>query len=162
MLRSDPTARVLIYMPTKKGIHIIGQQFEADPTISGTVGYYCGLHDDLKRPGTKTDELKHNIIFTTLGSAKTGLNVQGLRLIILYIFIKLPSAVLQVMGRLRAIFGKEVYFADVKDTGFDSIVAQFRTKKSTIYNKKVKDKFIIVDYNAEEDTYESRTELVEF
>ena len=156
-LEQDPEARILIYVARNTAAHTMGKILAKDYTLGKyPIGYYSELHDILKRPGGKEDELKNQIIFTTMVSAKTGLNVKNLRLIILNLFLRSTTAIWQIMGRLRKIYGKETYFIDMYDSGFKSIVNQIEHKTATIYINKAKDDaYTHVKYDKDIDKYVS-------
>lgn len=106
-------------------------------TIGVKYGMLTGRYCTLVPKKERKKELDHRIIFTTIGSGGTGLDIKGLR--ILLCLSPFSSEVIQeqLLGRLRYIEDKEVYFIDSTDTGFEGQIYQSNVRKKG-FEKKMK------------------------
>lgn len=96
-----------------------------------TVGRY---HSKVKK---KEDELEKDVIFTTEKSFGKALDISGLSVCINTVPCSSEATVLQIIGRLREIPEKEVFFVDMYDYGFDMQCKQ-AAKRLKIYKNKAK------------------------
>lgn len=99
-----------------------------------TVGTYCTL---IKDKAERERELEAKIILSTEKSLGTGMDIKGLKFLMLFIPVKSDIIVEQILGRLREIPGEKVYFIDFCDFGFVQLVAQ-RKRRLKLYKKKAK------------------------
>ena len=96
-----------------------------------TVGRF---HSKVKN---KENELEKDVIFTTEKSFGKGLDVKGLSVCVNTVPCSSEAMVLQIIGRLREIEDKEVFFIDMYDNGFEMQRKQ-AAKRLRIYKNKAK------------------------
>lgn len=127
ILSSDKDAKILIFLPGLEHIETFINLFEK--TGTDCVGNYTSAVSD---KDDKKEELRANIIFTTLGSGSTGLDLSNLRAV--FLFSPFSSHILsrQVLGRLRYIPGKSVYLYDFIDRSFPHMDFQ-REKRMSVF-----------------------------
>lgn len=134
LLDEDEDMKIIIYLAKLDHIETMKRYLEAyyrDTDIK--FGNYTSIIDKKK----KRREINRNIIFTTLGSGGVGLDVPNLRASLCLVPFTSPITCSQVIGRLRYIEGKELYFYDFIDSGFKVMEWQ-RRKRLSIYKKKAK------------------------
>jgi len=97
----------------------------------------------------KDDKLRileeSDIILTTDVSFQKGIDVKDLQVVINTAPTSSEPKLIQTVGRLRKLEKKEVFFIDVIDLGFSSMVKQLNIKKNKVYNKIAKNIFIKVN-----------------
>lgn len=96
-----------------------------------TVGKY---HYKVKN---KENELEKDIIFTTDKSMQKAIDIKGLSLVINTVPCSSETVVTQMIGRLRKLDNKEVFFVDMYDEGFSAQRNQ-ASKRLRLYKKKAK------------------------
>lgn len=96
-----------------------------------TIGRY---HSKVKN---KETELEKDVIFTTEKSFGKALDIPGLSVCINTVPCSSEGTVLQIIGRLREISNKEVFFVDMYDYGFDMQCKQ-AARRLKIYKNKAK------------------------
>lgn len=132
ILEADADAKILVFLPGLEHIELFRKLFV---TSRGTgTGNYTSA---IKSKEDKIAQLSNNIIFTTLVSGSTGLDLKNLRA--LFVLTPFSSKILarQVLGRLRFIEGKEVYLYDFLDRSFSHMNLQ-REKRMFIYGPRSK------------------------
>ncbi|HQL11942.1 MAG TPA: DEAD/DEAH box helicase family protein [bacterium] len=132
LINHDKEAKILILFSTKDHINQIAA------LIKKNLGITCGiftsdLNDDLKKA-----QLNKNVILSTLKSSGAGMDIQGLRAVVNFIPFKSPVLLHQLMGRLRYMEGKALFYFNVVDEGFDDIVRQ-NFARQIFFKKKSKD-----------------------
>lgn len=135
LLDEDEDMKIIIYLAKLEHITTIKQYLESyykDTDLK--FGNYTSIISDKRK---KRREINRNIIFTTLGSGGVGLDVPNLRASLCLVPFTSSITCSQVIGRLRYIEGKELYFYDFIDEGFKTMEWQ-RRKRMTIYKKKAK------------------------
>lgn len=130
LLDYDTEARALIVLSRTSDIEIIHTMFKTIDNLDS--GQYCTIIPNIK---DRKKELEKQIILSTLGSCNAGLDIPNLRLILCICPFGSPILVKQLMGRLREIEGKEVYYCDFVDMGFKDMVKQ-RTRKMPVFKQK--------------------------
>lgn len=85
---------------------------------------------------------KSDIILTTDASFSKAMDVKGLQILINTVPFSSDAKLTQVIGRLRFINTKEVFFFDVNDIGFEGVRRQLYIKTNNVYKKKAKNLFI--------------------
>lgn len=134
LLEEDENMKIIIYMAKLEHIDIIKQYMEK---------YYdnkdleFGNYTSQVKKKFKRYQINKNIIFTTIGSGGVGLDVPDLRASMC--LVPFTSAIIcsQIIGRLRFIKDKELYFYDFIDEGFKTMEYQ-RRKRLNIYKLKAK------------------------
>ena len=96
-----------------------------------TIGKY---HYKVKN---KDKELEKDIIFTTDKSMQKAIDIKGLSLVINTVPCSSDTVVTQMIGRLRKLDDKEVFFVDMYDEGFSAQRNQ-ASKRLRLYKKKAK------------------------
>lgn len=126
ILSSDKDAKILIFIPGLEQIDVFRKLYSK---FGISTGNYTSA---IKGKDERREELKDNIIFTTLGSGSTGLDIPNLRAI--FLFSPFSSHILarQVLGRLRYIPDKAVYFYDFRDLSITHMEYQ-RNKRMEIF-----------------------------
>jgi len=132
LINHDKEAKILILFSTKDHINQIAA------LIKKNLGITCGiftsdLNDDLEKA-----QLNKNVILSTLKSSGAGMDIQGLRAVVNFIPFKSPVLLHQLMGRLRYMEGKALFYFNVVDEGFDDIVRQ-NFARQIFFKKKSKD-----------------------
>lgn len=96
-----------------------------------TVGVY---HSKIKN---KEKEKEKDVIFTTEKSFGKAIDISGLSICINTVPCSSEGTVLQIIGRIREIPDKEVFFIDMYDEGF-SMQCKQASKRLSIYRNKAK------------------------
>ena len=111
ILKEDNEGKILIVTDQLQDIAFGKSQFEKEyPEYS--VGTYCLLVSD---PVEKEAQLEKRIIFGTLGSMQNGRDIKNLRAIFPLSTFSSKIVTHQLLGRLRFIPGKYVYYFDFAD-----------------------------------------------
>lgn len=134
LLEEDPNIKVLIYLAKKE--HIRSFMTILEKMYNNTDLKFGNYTTDIEKR-YKRREIKNNIIFTTIGSGGVGLDADNLRASLVLIPISSSITVSQMLGRLREIPGKEVYYYDFVDDGFRTMEHQ-RNARNAILAKKAK------------------------
>ncbi|WCS68279.1 hypothetical protein Goe21_01690 [Bacillus phage vB_BsuM-Goe21] len=111
---------------------IINDLKETYPNIE--IGRY---NSSIKDKDKRLKELEKDIIVTTDVSFGKAIDVKGLEILINTVPFGSKVLTEQLLGRLREIEGKEVWYIDLVDIGFDSCKKQLKQRQN-IYNKKAK------------------------
>ena len=82
--------------------------------------------------------LDADIIVSTDSSLGTAIDIPGLECIISTIPTSSPILSTQMLGRLRFIPDREVFYFDLVDIGFKECMKQLSARKTQVYNKKAK------------------------
>lgn len=83
-------------------------------------------------------ELKNRIIFTTIGSGGVGLDIENLVAVFSLVPYSSEITTSQMIGRLRYIDNRELYFYDFLDLGFETMKRQ-RNKRMNVLKMKSKE-----------------------
>lgn len=134
LLEEDSDIKVLIYLAKKE--HIREFYTILEKLYSKTNLKFGNYTTDTKKE-YKRREIKNNIIFTTIGSGGVGLDIENLRAIFSIVPYSSSITASQMLGRLRPVPGKEVYFYDFDDKGIRSMDHQ-RNCRNTILRVKAK------------------------
>ena len=127
----DESDKIMLIIPSIKLIDILYTHIKSKFDIE--VGRYCS--------GRGKDELKNKVILSTVNSSGTGLDLKNLRAIISNSQYRSKNISQQLLGRLRFMPKKNVYFIDVIDTAFPQLIEM---RKHRIRNIKSKLKDISV------------------
>ena len=90
-----------------------------------SVGTYCGLVKDKE---LKEKELTKQIIIGTIGSMQNGKDIEGLQMLFPLTTFSSSIVTRQLLGRLRQIKDKDVYYFDFADISVPSIMDQRRDR----------------------------------
>lgn len=134
LLEEDEDMKIIIYLAKLEHINTIKQfmeQYYKDKELK--FGNYTSQVDKKH----KRFQINKNIIFTTIGSGGVGLDVPNLRASMCLVPITSPITCSQIIGRLRYIEGKELYYYDFVDEGFKTMEYQ-RRKRMSIFKMKAK------------------------
>ena len=88
--------------------------------------------------GEKEQALDGDIIFSTDSSLSTAIDIPGLEAVISLIPTSSETLTRQMLGRLREIPGREVYYFDLVDSGFKECTRQLYNRKKNVYTRKAK------------------------
>lgn len=86
----------------------------------------------------KEASLDSNLIFSTDSSLSTAIDIPNLEVVLSLIPTSSEVLTTQMLGRLRYIEGKEVYYFDLVDKGFKECVNQLYKRKKNVYLKRCK------------------------
>jgi superfamily II DNA or RNA helicase len=139
----DPNKKVLVYFQSCKGIKTMKEMLE-DMDWGGFVPTIGDYTNNITNKYEKEQQLKKNIIFTTIGK-RAGFDIDGLIMVINFIPTSSDSTVRQMRGRIRDKFG---WFVDCTDYGFMSMIGQ--RSKRLISHKKNGNKFFHYEHNGKE------------
>jgi len=128
----DEDMKIIIYLAKLDHINVF-KTFLQSHYDNLKIGNYTSEVDKRK----KRREIDKNIIFTTIGSGGVGLDVPNLRASLCLVPFTSTITCSQIIGRLRYIEGKELYFYDFIDEGFKTMEMQ-RRKRMIIYKQKAK------------------------
>lgn len=125
--------KIAIVFHTLDGISILYNDFKNEfPEL--TIGR---LDSSIKTKEEKEIECNKNIFFTTDKSFGKAMDIKDLDIIINSVPFSSKVVTRQMMGRLRKLKDKKVFFIDLVDIGFTSCKNQLKQKK-IIYNKDAK------------------------
>lgn len=134
LLEEDENMKIIIYLAKLEHIGTVKTYLEAHYVNQDlNFGNYTSTIDKKH----KRREINKNIIFTTIGSGGVGLDVPNLRASLCLVPFTSYITCSQIIGRLRYIEGKELYFYDFIDTGFKTMIYQ-RKKRMSVYKPKAK------------------------
>lgn len=134
LLEEDEDMKIIIYLSKLEHINTIKSYLESYYREKNLeFGNYTSQIDKIR----KRREINRNIIFTTIGSGGVGLDVPNLRASMCLVPFTSSIVCSQIIGRLRYIEGKELYFYDFVDEGFKTMEFQ-RRKRLSIYRQKAK------------------------
>lgn len=100
--------------------------------------YSIGILTEDTKKENKEEVLNSDIIITTDKSFGKGIDVKNLECLINLVPTSSNPKIKQILGRLRKIEGKEVYFFDVLDIGFESVQVQLINKRKAYREKSKK------------------------
>lgn len=119
LLEQDNESRVLIILDRLQDINDMAEILKMDLKIS--VGRYCTL---IPKKEEREKELNSRIVLSTLGSGVVGKDIKGLRMVLAMTSFSSQIITRQLLGRLRYLDGKMVYYFDFTDQGFPAMVGQ--------------------------------------
>ena len=138
ILSNDPEAKILIVLSIRDSINEIARLFSNNDHIK------CGIFTNDTDPDKKAKQLNRNIILSTLKSSGAGMDIKNLRCIINFVPFKSTVLLHQLMGRLRYIEGKALFYFNIVDDGYENITRQnikrqyfFRSKAADIKNMRL-------------------------
>ena len=129
ILNEDQDAKILIVLSKKESINEIARLFAHNDHIK------CGIFTTDSDGANKTKELNKNIILSTLKSSGAGMDIKNLRCIINFVPFKSTVLLHQLMGRLRYIEYKSLYYFNIVDEGYENIVRQNFKRQYFFRNK---------------------------
>jgi len=94
-------------------------------------------HGKIKKKDKEEALEQGDLLVTTGASLGKGMDVKDLEAVISCINSSSSINITQIMGRLRYIEGKELYYLDLVDHGYDQISVQYK-RRLTLYRKKAK------------------------
>lgn len=141
ILKSDPDGKVLILLSIRDDINEIARLFKNNDQIN------CGIFTNDTDHEHKQKELNKNIILSTLKSSGAGMDIKNLRCIINFIPFKSVVLLHQLMGRLRYIDGKALFYFNIVDEGYENIVRQNIKRQYFFRNKAADIKDMRLDMN---------------
>lgn len=124
VMNQDPDCRIMIILDRKSDIQQMHDILLKDLGIDS--GRYCTL---IEKADERELELQKPVIFSTLGSGVTGKDIKNLRVVMAMTSFSSNIIVRQLLGRLRYIEGKKVYYLDFMDAGFPQMIGQRKTRE---------------------------------
>lgn len=134
LLDEDEDMKIIIYLAKLEHINLIKKYLE---NYYKDIEINFGNYTSAVEKKRKRTQIGKNIIFTTIGSGGVGLDVPNLRASMCLVPFTSTIICSQIIGRLRYIEGKELYFYDFIDEGFKTMEWQ-RRKRLSIYRQKAK------------------------
>lgn len=138
ILSQDPDAKILITFSIRESINEIARLFATNDNVK------CGIFTNDTESSKKLKELNKNIILSTIKSSGAGMDIKNLRCIINFVPFKSPVLLHQLMGRLRYIEGKALFYFNIVDEGYENIIRQnikrqyfFKSKAADIKNMRL-------------------------
>jgi superfamily II DNA or RNA helicase len=119
MLNHDPECKILILLSKNSHISFMAESLKT--YLGLDVGQFNSL---IKNIEEKRKQLKKNIIISTVQSSGDGLDLKDLRCIIVFTPFKSGVTVHQLLGRLRRIEGKAIFYFNIIDEGFQDCIRQ--------------------------------------
>ena len=113
ILSQDPEAKILIVLSIRDSINEVARLFSNNDHIK------CGIFTNDTDPDKKAKQLNRNIILSTLKSSGAGMDIKNLRCIINFVPFKSTVLLHQLMGRLRYIEGKALFYFNIVDEGYE-------------------------------------------
>ena len=110
--------------------NLVSDLSELDITIGR---YYSGLSDT-----ERNETMSADIIVTTDASMGTGTDIKGLEAIVSTIPTSSEILTTQMLGRLRRLNNREVFYFDIMDKGFKECTVQLSSRKRKVYDRKAK------------------------
>lgn len=129
ILKEDPEAKILIVLSIKESINEIGRLFRQNDRIE------CGIFTTDSDSVKKAKALNKNIILSTLKSSGAGMDIKNLRCIINFVPFKSTVLLHQLMGRLRYIEDKALFYFNIVDEGYENIIRQNFKRQYFFRNK---------------------------
>ena len=120
----NPTTKCLVYIQDLALIRIIIGILRDGLVFPNGFKPSLGNYTNSVKKSEKELQLNRNVIFTTI-SKRTGLDIEGLKMVITFIPVSSAPIVRQMRGRIR---DKDGWFVDVVDLGFPGMVAQGRKR----------------------------------
>jgi hypothetical protein len=127
VVEADPEARILVVLDRLADIQSVHDIMTNDLKIS--VGRYCTL---ISNADEKEKELQKQVVLTTIGSGVVGKDIKNLRLVLATTAFSSPIITRQLLGRLRYLEGRQVYYFDFIDEGFPAMERQRRGRKTEL------------------------------
>ena len=128
ILKENPDGKLLIVTDWVKDIaHIKEWLNQKHPEYS--VGTYCQL---VQKKEDKEKELNNRIIVGTIGSMQNGKDIANLQIIFPLTMFSSSIVTRQLLGRLRPLKDKNVYYFDIADLSVSSIMQQRRERDSVL------------------------------
>ena len=147
IFKSDREAKVLILLDWLRDIQWLHDILEKNKILRSygiEAGMYCSI---ITNKELREKELENNIIIGTLGSLSAGHDIPNLRVVIPFTTYSSSIIARQLLGRLRYIKGKALYYFDIADEGFPAMIRQ-RNERMKIFTpraKKIIDKYVTFD-----------------
>lgn len=124
IFKENPNSKMLIVTDWIQDIEFIKKWLNKKyPSFS--VGTYCGLIKDKEE---KENELTKQIIIGTIGSMQNGKDIEGLQMLFPLTTFSSSIVTRQLLGRLRPLKDKDVYYFDFADISVPSIMDQRRDR----------------------------------
>lgn len=130
LLDHDPDAKILILMAKNDNIKVMAEALEQRLGIK--IGTFTSL---INKPEKKREQLTRNVIISTVLSSGDGLDLKGLRAIIVFVPFRSPVTLHQLIGRLRRIEGKALYYFNIIDEGYNDCVRQANVRNNQLRKK---------------------------
>lgn len=128
ILKENPDGKLLIVTDWIRDIEFTRDWLNANyPQYS--VGTYCQL---VKQKELKEKELEKRIIIGTIGSMQNGKDIANLQIIFPLTTFSSSIVTRQLLGRLRPLEGKEVYYFDISDLSVSSMMQQRRDRDTVL------------------------------
>lgn len=128
ILKENPTGKLLIVTDWIKDIEFLRNWMHKHyPQYS--VGTYCQL---VKNKEEKEKELEKKIIIGTIGSMQNGKDIPNLQIIFPLTTFSSSIVTRQLLGRLRPLKNKHVYYFDIADISVPSLMQQRRERDNTL------------------------------
>ena len=127
--------KILVLAKQKKLVDMIRDNLVSDLSeLDITIGrYYSGLSDT-----ERNETMSADIIVTTDASMGTGTDIKGLEAIVSTIPTSSEILTTQMLGRLRRLNNREVFYFDIMDKGFKECTVQLSSRKRKVYDRKAK------------------------
>ncbi len=143
LLKTDPEAKILALFTLNETIERV-----RDVLSNVTPNVRIGVLNSTISKDTKTKIVEdNNLILSTIKSAGAGIDVKNLRMTICFESFKSPVVLSQLMGRLRQIDGKAVFYVNCVDLGFPDCVRQNNHRQDIFRKKAVSVKTMSLDYH---------------
>jgi superfamily II DNA or RNA helicase len=130
LLETDKSAKILILLAKNDHIKFMVETLQNHLNID--IGQFNSLIKNLE---LKKEELKKNVIISTVQSAGAGLDLKNLRAIIVFTPFRSSVTLHQLFGRLRKIDGKAVFYFNIIDEGFSDCVRQAKERMDFLRKK---------------------------
>lgn len=131
ILKENPDSKLLIVTDWVRDIEFIRDWINKNyPKF--TVGTYCQL---IKNKEEKEKELTKQIIVGTIGSMQNGKDIENLQIIFPLTTFSSSIVTRQLLGRLRPLKNKNVYYFDIADISVPSIMQQRRERNNVLKSR---------------------------
>lgn len=131
ILNENPEGKLLIVTDWIRDIEFMRDWLNKNyPKFS--VGTYCQL---IKNKADKEKELNKKIIIGTIGSMQNGKDIENLQIIFPLTTFSSSIVTRQLLGRLRPLKNKNVYYFDIADISVPSIMQQRRERNNVLKSR---------------------------